>query len=62
MNQAELAEVALMITATIDDGSVAGAIHGVNVAFHVAGYISFFGLLLSFTIRDSKQNKHSTEV
>ena len=53
--------VAITVTAAIDDDSVAGAIHGVNVAFHVAGYIAFFGLLLSFAIRDSKPNQSPTE-
>ncbi|MCZ2260845.1 MDR family MFS transporter [Sporosarcina sp. G11-34] len=53
--------VAITITAAIGDDSVAGAIHGVNVAFHVAGYIAFFGLLLSFAIRDSKPNQSSSE-
>ena len=53
--------VAITVTAAIGDDSVAGAIHGVNVAFHVAGYIAFFGLLLSFTIRDSKPKQSSTE-
>ncbi|MHA6260579.1 MDR family MFS transporter [Sporosarcina sp. CAU 1771] len=46
--------VAITVTAAKGDDSVASAIHGVNVAFHVAGYIAAFGLLLSFTIRDSK--------
>lgn len=53
--------VAITVTAAIGDESVAGAIHGVNVAFHVAGYIAFFGLLLSFTIRDSHKKQSSTE-
>jgi len=53
--------VAITVTAAIGDDSVAGAIHGVNVAFHVAGYIAVFGLLLSFTIRDSKPNQSSAE-
>ncbi|WP_210468048.1 MDR family MFS transporter [Sporosarcina sp. 6E9] len=54
--------VAITVTAAIGDDTVAGAIHGVNVAFHVAGYIAFFGLLLSFAIRDSKSNQNSKEV
>ncbi|MCZ2260797.1 MDR family MFS transporter [Sporosarcina sp. G11-34] len=54
--------VAITVTAAIGDDSVSGAIHGVNVAFHVAGYIAFFGLLLSFAIRDPKPNQSSTEV
>lgn len=54
--------VAITVTAAIDDGSVAGAIHGVNVAFHVAGYIAFFGLLLSFAIKEAKTNESSKEM
>jgi len=46
--------VAITITGASGDGSVSAAIHGVNVAFHVAGYVAVFGFLLSFTIKDSK--------
>lgn len=46
--------ITITVTAAIDDGSVAGAIRGVNVAFHVAGYIALFGLLLSLAIKDPK--------
>lgn len=53
--------VAITVTAAIGDDSIAGAIHGVNVAFHVAGYIAVFGLLLSYTIRNPKPNETSTE-
>lgn len=49
--------VAITITAATGD-SITGAIQGVNVAFHVAGYISVFGLLLSFAIRNSKTVKN----
>ncbi|MEZ7172184.1 MDR family MFS transporter [Sporosarcina sp. OR05] len=45
--------VAITITAATGD-SISGAIQGVNVAFHVAGYIAVFGLLLSFVIRNPK--------
>lgn len=52
--------VAITITAAAGD-SISGAIHGVNVAFHVAGYIAVFGLLLSLTIRDPKSKKTSVK-
>ncbi|ANU26392.1 DHA2 family efflux MFS transporter permease subunit [Planococcus versutus] len=48
---------AVLVTITItaaSGGSVAGAIHGVNVAFIVAGSVAAFGFLLSFAIRDKK--------
>ena len=54
--------VAITVTAAAGDESISGAIHGVNVAFHVAGYIAFFGLLLSFAVRDPKKKQSSTEV
>ncbi len=49
---------AVLVTITItaaSSNSVAGAIHGVNIAFLVAGFIAAFGLLLSFAIRDPKK-------
>lgn len=54
--------VAITVTAAIDDNSIAGAIHGVNVAFQVAGYIAIFGLLLSFAIKDPKADQSTTDV
>lgn len=48
---------AVLVTITItaaSSSSVAGAIHGVNVAFMVAGAVAAFGFLLSFAIRDKK--------
>lgn len=48
---------AVLVTITItaaSGSSVAGAIHGVNVAFIVAGSVAAFGFLLSFAIRDKK--------
>lgn len=47
--------VLVTITVTAASGSsVAGAIHGVNVAFLVAGGIAAFGFLLAFAIQDPK--------
>ena len=48
--------VTITITAASGD-SVAGEIHGVNIAFLVAGCIAAFGLLLSFAIRDPKSKE-----
>lgn len=50
--------VTVMVTSAIPDGTVAGAIHGVNTSFMVAGFISALGLLLSFRIKNPvpKQN------
>ncbi|AQU78323.1 DHA2 family efflux MFS transporter permease subunit [Planococcus faecalis] len=50
--------VLVTITVTAASGSsVADAIHGVNVAFIVAGSVAAFGLLLSFAIRDKKSSE-----
>ncbi len=43
--------VTVMATAAISDGTVAGAIHKVNVSFMVVGCISVVGLMLSFWVR-----------
>lgn len=54
---------AVLVTITItaaSGNSVAGAIHGVNIAFLVAGSIAAFGLLLSFAIRDPKKPSMDT--
>jgi Na+/melibiose symporter-like transporter len=52
--------VLVTITLTAASGeSIAGAIHGVNVAFIVAGCISTIGLLLSFAVRDSKPKEQT---
>ncbi|EGA90252.1 major facilitator superfamily permease [Planococcus donghaensis MPA1U2] len=48
---------AVLVTVTVtaaSDSSVAGAIHGVNMAFVVAGAIAAFGFLLSFAIKSPK--------
>lgn len=55
---------AVLVTITItaaSGSSIAGAIHGVNVAFLVAGCIAAFGLLLSFAIRDPKSKEQSMD-
>ncbi|WP_037592878.1 MDR family MFS transporter [Sporosarcina sp. D27] len=55
---------AVLVTITItaaSGSSIAGAIHGVNVAFLVAGCIAAFGLLLSFAIRDPKAKEQSMD-
>lgn len=54
---------AVLVTITItaaSGNSVAGAIHGVNIAFLVAGSIAAFGLLLSFAIRNPKKSSIDT--
>lgn len=53
---------AVLVTITItaaSGSSIAGAIHGVNIAFLVAGCIAAFGLLLSFAVRDPKSKEQS---
>ncbi|VDG99002.1 Multidrug resistance protein B [Lysinibacillus sphaericus] len=52
--------VTITITAASGD-SVAGEIHGVNIAFLVAGCIAAFGLLLSFAFRDPKSKEQSMD-
>lgn len=55
---------AVLVTITItaaSGNSVAGEIHGVNIAFLVAGCIAAFGLLLSFAIRDPKSKEQSMD-
>ena len=46
--------VTLMVTTAIPDGTITGAIHGVNISFIVAGVISLLGLILSFRIKESR--------
>ncbi|WJY27200.1 MULTISPECIES: MDR family MFS transporter [Sporosarcina] len=53
---------AVLVTVTItaaNGNSVAGHIHGVNVAFLIAGCVAAAGLLLSFLIRDSRAKDRS---
>lgn len=53
---------AVLVTITItaaSGSSVEGAIHGVNIAFLVAGSIAALGLLLSLRVRDPKTKEQS---
>ncbi|WP_182201447.1 MDR family MFS transporter [Paraliobacillus salinarum] len=47
--------VSVMTNSAIPADGVAGAIHGVNVSFIVAGIISIVGLILSFFVKSKKQ-------
>ena len=47
--------VTVMVTAELNNGTVAGQIHGVNVSFMVAGFISIVGLILAILIRDPRK-------
>ncbi|ARK20682.1 MULTISPECIES: MDR family MFS transporter [Sporosarcina] len=50
--------VTVMVTTEINNGTVAGQIHGVNMSFFVAGWISVVGLILAILIKDPrKRNK-----
>lgn len=56
---------AVLVTITItaaSGSSVEGAIHGVNIAFLVAGFIAAFGLLLSLRVRDPKTKEQTTKL
>lgn len=50
--------VTIMTTTSIDDGSVAGMVRGVNMSFFVTGFIALIGLILAFRINDSKVIKN----
>ena len=50
--------ITVSVTAVIQDDTISGLIHGVNMAFLVAGFISAIGLLLAFQINDSKPKDH----
>ena len=54
--------VTIMVTAAIPDGTVAGAIHGVNVSFIVAACISLLGLVLSFRVKNRKPMYSATKL
>ncbi|WP_020007196.1 MDR family MFS transporter [Salinicoccus albus] len=47
--------ITIMSTAAIPNEGVSGSIHGVNVSFIVAGLAAFLGFLLSFKLKESKQ-------
>lgn len=49
--------VTIMATASISNKGVVGAIHGVNVSFIVAGAIATIGFILTFKIKEPKQNR-----
>lgn len=49
--------VTITVTAATGDGTIAGEIHGVNIAFLVAGFFAAIGLLLSFGINNKKPVK-----
>lgn len=50
--------VTVMVTTEINNGTVAGQIHGVNMSFFIAGWISVVGLILAILIKDpSKRNR-----
>lgn len=53
--------VTIMVTAAIPNGTVEGAIHGVNISFIVAGFISVLGLLLSFRIKNPTPTQSATK-
>lgn len=51
---------AVLVTITIttaSGSSIEGAIHGVNIAFLVAGFVAALGLLLTFGVRDPKHKE-----
>lgn len=54
--------VTIMATAAIPEEKVAGLIHGVNVSFMVAGAAAFFGVLLSFKLKENSNSTSSTKM
>ena len=54
--------VTVMITSDLDNGTVAGQIHGVNMAFLVSGCISIVGLLLALLIKNPQQKSKEAKV
>lgn len=46
--------VTVMTTTTIQNGTIEGAIHGVNMSFFVTGFVALFGLAISFKVNDRK--------
>lgn len=54
--------VTVMVTAEINNGTVAGQIHGVNVSFMVAGFISIAGLILAILIKDPRKRAKQAKV
>lgn len=54
--------VTVMITSDLDNGTAAGQIHGVNMAFLVSGCISIVGLLLALLIKNPQQKSKEAKV
>lgn len=54
--------VTVMITSDLDNGTVAGQIHGVNIAFLVSGCISIVGLLLALLIKNPQPKDTGAKV
>lgn len=50
--------ITVSVTAVLQDDTISGLIHGVNMAFFVAGFVSAIGLILAFQINDSKPKDH----
>lgn len=46
--------VTVMTTTTIQNGTIEGAIHGVNMSFFITGLVALFGLAISFRVNDRK--------
>ncbi|ARK23848.1 MFS transporter [Sporosarcina sp. P37] len=53
--------VTVMVTAELNNGTVAGQIQGVNTAFLVAGFISIAGLIVSIVIKDPRRNERKAK-
>lgn len=49
--------VTVMTTTALDNGTVSGAIQGVNMSFLITGFVLTGGLILSFRINDRKTTK-----
>jgi len=50
-----------MVTTEINNGTVAGQIHGVNMSFFVAGWISVVGLILAILIKDPRKRNREVK-
>lgn len=53
--------VTVMVTTEINNGTVAGQIHGVNMSFFVAGWISVVGLILAILIKDPRKRNREVK-
>jgi len=54
--------VTIMSTAALPEDTLAGAIHGVNVSFIVAGIAAFAGFILSFKIKEGRPAYNQTKL